>query len=69
MRPTARQQLELRWQAIAAELADITAHRIVPERLAISEREQGLLAEQDEIEHRLGMMDAEGPAGGGGCSD
>ena len=42
-----RQSLEHRWQAVAAELADIAAHRILPECRGMTERELALLAEQD----------------------
>ena len=53
-----RQSLEHRWQAVAAELADIAAHRILPECQGMTERELSLLAEQDRIEYEIGMMDA-----------
>jgi len=43
--PKTRAALETRWQQIAAELAEISVHRIVPERLGMTDREIALLVE------------------------
>ena len=54
-----RLPLEHRWQAVAAELADIAAHRILPECQGMTQRELDLLAAQDRVEYELGELDFE----------
>ena len=39
-------------------LADIAAYRILPECQGMTKRELSLLAEQDRIEYKIGVMDA-----------
>jgi hypothetical protein len=57
MTESTRANLQARWQAIAAELAEIRAGRIVSERQAISVNEVALLEEQDAIVNELAMLD------------
>ncbi len=52
-----RAALESRRQAIAAELAELSARRLATERLAISDREVALLEEQDAIANELATLD------------
>jgi hypothetical protein len=52
-----RESLERRWQAIASDLKEMSAHRIVPVRQAMADRRCALLEEQDAIEYELRMLD------------
>jgi len=52
-----RLALKAHREQIALELAEITATRADPDE--INDREMVLLEDQDAIEYRLGMMDAE----------
>ncbi len=60
-----RDELESRWQEVAAELERITSTRPIPDQ-AFSEEQQEvrLLAEQDAIAWRLGRFDRQGSSFG-----